>query len=251
MTQEASNDEPDENTTASSFAVNSRVEILFLLRELEQHDVLINLRIQRSSTSIITSILEVNEVSNTLIFDCAQDEALNRRLTAGDGADISACLEGVNIAFVTGRIEMCEFDDRPALRASIPKTLIRLQRREYFRIALPIVKPVVCTIPPAPESGAAPLTTHVMDMGCGGVSIIEEAGKASLSVGQVLPECRIVLPEVGTVTTTLEVRNIAQIPLRNGTSKTRYGCRFVNLPGAMSNLLQRYIMKLERERRNR
>jgi c-di-GMP-binding flagellar brake protein YcgR len=57
--------------------------------------------------------------------------------------------------------------------------------------------------------------------------------------------------EVGVVITTLEVRNVFEITLRNGTRVTRAGCQFANLAGPMLTLIQRYIIKVERERKAR
>jgi hypothetical protein len=52
------------------------------------------------------------------------------------------------------------------------------------------------------------------------------------------------------VFTTLEVRNSAQIRLQNGAFQTRLGCKFVDLPNDMAALLQRFVMNIERARRN-
>jgi c-di-GMP-binding flagellar brake protein YcgR len=241
--------EPNDDAAQSRYAVASRVEILFLLNDLQAHDALVDLAV--GGASIITSVLAVNEVSNTLLLDAARDDALNRSLTRGEAGKASATLDGVRIHFATGALSLCEFDGRPALRTAIPGSVVRLQRREFFRISLPIARPVVCTIPADADCGRRALTTHVLDMGCGGVALVENADAPSLDVGARLAQCRIALPEIGTVTVTLEVRNVARIPLRSGASRMRYGCRFVDLPAHMSNLLQRYIMKLERERRTR
>jgi flagellar brake protein len=245
------NPNPDSDEPQKRYAVHSHKEILFLLRAIQQRNLLVNLAIPDSGNFIITSVLALNEIGNTLIFDCAQNDALNRRLTSGNSADFTANLEGVQISFSTGKIESCEFENRPALRTAVPGLLTRLQRREYFRIMMPVVHPVTCFVPPAPDTGEKPVTANVMDLGCGGVSITETGGRLNTEIGNRMADCRLLLPEVGTVITTLEVCNATQIRLRNGTTKTRLGCRFVDLPNVMANLLQRYIMHLERERRSR
>ena len=253
MSQSTGNDNssPDGDNPQKRYVVHSHKEILFLLRAIQQRNLLVNLAIPGSGNFIITSILALNEIDNTLIFDCAQNDALNRRLTSVNSADFMANLEGVHISFATGKIETCEFENRPALRTAVPGLLTRLQRRENFRIMMPIVHPVTCIVPPAPDTDEKPVTANVMDLGCGGVSITETGGRLSAEIGNLMADCRLLLPEVGTVITTLEVRNATQIRLRNGTTKTRLGCRFVDLPNAMAILLQRYIMHLERERRSR
>ena len=253
MSQSTRNDysNPDSDDPQKRYAIHSPKEILFLLRAIQQRNLLVNLAVPDGGHFIITSILALDEISNTLTFDGAQNDALNRRLTSGNGADFTANLEGVHISFSTGKIESCEFEYHPALRTAVPGLVTRLQRRENFRIMMPVVHPVTCIIPPAPDTGDKPVTAHVMDLGCGGMSITETGGRLSTEIGNLMADCRLLLPEAGTIITTLEVRNATQIRLRNGTTKTRLGCRFVDLPNAMANLLQRYIMHLERERRSR
>jgi hypothetical protein len=65
------------------------------------------------------------------------------------------------------------------------------------------------------------------------------------------PNCRIELPEVGFVTATVKIRSVFEITLRSGARIKRAGCEFVKLPGPMSTLVQRYIIKVERERKAR
>ncbi|MES2127609.1 MAG: flagellar brake protein, partial [Pseudomonadota bacterium] len=63
--------------------------------------------------------------------------------------------------------------------------------------------------------------------------------------------CRIELPEIGTVTTTLQIRNSLDMTLLNSKTNRRLGCEFVNISrGNLANV-QRYITKLERERNAR
>jgi c-di-GMP-binding flagellar brake protein YcgR len=44
---------------------------------------------------------------------------------------------------------------------------------------------------------------------------------------------------------------VFEITLRSGARIKRAGCEFVKLPGQMSTLVQRYIIKVERERKAR
>ena len=67
--------------------------------------------------------------------------------------------------------------------------------------------------------------------------------------GQQLALCRIALPEEGTVVSTLEVRNLHQSTLRSGELVLRAGCHFVGIPAAHQAMIQRYIIRIDRERR--
>jgi hypothetical protein len=65
------------------------------------------------------------------------------------------------------------------------------------------------------------------------------------------PNCRIDLPEVGMLAARLEVRTLFELTLPSGVQVHRAGCQFVDLPGSMLTLVQRYVIKIERQRKAR
>lgn len=230
--------------------LHSRAEILFQLRAIQKRKLLVNLDIQGSRQIVVTSVLGVNETNNTVILDSARGDALNRELLSGKGAEFIAQLDGVSISFSTGPVTLCTYEKLPALRISIPKSLIRLQRREHFRVPMPIAKPVRCIVPSTSEEDPDPISTHIVDISCGGVALAETSGRIGTETGMILHDCRLLLPEADAVITSLEVRNTAQIRLQNGSFQNRLGCKFADLPNDMAARLQRFIMDIERARRN-
>ena len=53
------------------------------------------------------------------------------------------------------------------------------------------------------------------------------------------------------MTGTIVVRSVFESVTRTGVKSKRAGCEFVKLPGSMLTLIQRYIIKVERERKAR
>lgn len=230
--------------------VNTNAEILFLLSAIQKRNLLVNLDIPGSRQIVVTSIIAVNKSDNTLILDSARGDALNHELMSGKGAEFITQLDGVSITFATGPVSLCEYEKMPALRIPIPQSLIRLQRREHFRVPLPIARPIKCIVPSTSEDDPEPITAHIMDIGCGGVAIAESGGRLDTKPGKILPACRLLLPDANVVVTSLEVRNSAQIRLLNGAFQTRLGCKFIDLPNDMAAMLQRFVMNIERVRRD-
>jgi len=72
-----------------------------------------------------------------------------------------------------------------------------------------------------------------------------------LPVGTLLQNCRIALPEEGVITGTLCVRSAFGVTPGNGHSFVRIGCEFINLPGQRLTMIQRFITRIERERKAR
>lgn len=232
------------------FTLHSRTEILFLLRAIQKRKLLVNLDLPGSRQIIITSVLKVNESSNTLILDSARGDALNHELLSGRGAEFVTQLDGVSITFATGPVTLCEYEKLPALRIALPRSIIRLQRREHFRVPMPIVNPVRCLVPHVTTEDSEPISTHIVDIGCGGVALIDTSGRLGNATGRMLRDCKLLLPETDVIVTTLETRNSAQVRLQNGAFQTRLGCKFINLPNDMAATLQRFVMDIERARRN-
>lgn len=243
-------DPADHGALHARFAIHSRPEILFLLRTIHKRKLLVHLDLPDSRHCVITSVLAVDEARNALILDIARDETLNRELLAGNGAEFRCSIDGVAVSFVMGAVRACDWDRLPALCVSFPASLIRLQRREHFRVALPVANPVQCIVPPLTDNALEPIIAHIIDIGCGGVAIAESSGRLETETGRTLPECRLLLPQVGMIVTTLEVWNTAQVRLHNGAYQTRLGCSFAYLPNDRLASLQRFIMDLERARRN-
>ena len=240
----------DRDDFKASCTVNSNTEILFLLSAIHKRNLLVNLDLPGSRQIVVTSIIAVNKSDNTLILDSARGDALNHELMSGKGAEFITQLDGVSITFFTGPVSLCEFEKMPALRVALPKSLIRLQRREHFRVPLPIARPIKCIVRATSEDDPEPITAHIMDIGCGGVAIAESGGRLGTETGRILPACRLLLPEADVVVTSLEVRNSAQIRLLNGAFQTRLGCKFIGLPNDMAAMLQRFVMNIERARRD-
>jgi c-di-GMP-binding flagellar brake protein YcgR len=183
-----------------------------------------------------------------VILDSARGDALNRELMSGKGAEFIAQLDGVSITFATGPVALFEYEKLPALRLALPRSLIRLQRREHFRVPLPIANPVRCIVPSTVEDDPEPIVAHVVDISCGGVAL--SGGRLAAEPGRLLPDCQLLLPESEAVRTSLEVRNSAQVRLHSGAFQTRLGCKFIDLPHDMAARLQRFVMDIERARRN-
>lgn len=240
----------DRESAQSRFAVHSRSEILALMRAIMQRKLLVNLDLPGSRHIVVTSVIAVEATANRVILDVARGDALNRELLSGKGAEFITQLDGVSISFATGPVSLIDYEKLPALSIAVPASVIRLQRREHFRVTLPIARPVKCIVLAQGNDDPEPIQTHIIDVSCGGVALADVAGRLGTVTGRVLERCRLLLPELDPVTTDLEIRNAAQIRRANGSFQTRLGCRFVNLPNDAAAMLQRFIMKIERDRRN-
>ena len=233
------------------FEVESRREIIALLRSIGEKNQLIRMLIHGESDVCVTSILDVAPDSNTLILDCSINREQNQRIVAAKRISFETTLDKIRILFSADSVQETTFQNSPALKTAIPASLIRLQRREYYRMATPVSNPVRALIPMPDELGGGTNVFPLADISCGGIAILDNKLLLGNTIGHNYPACRIDLPDVGTVVTTLQIRNSLDLTLLNSKTNRRLGCEFVDISrGNLANV-QRYITKLERERNAR
>src|SRR5450830_588756 len=228
------------------FEVESRRVIFALLRGIGEKNQLIRMLIKGESDVCVTSILEVDEAANAVYLDCSIDQEQNQRVLASHQLSFETTLDKVRILFAADHVEAATFEGNPAFKIAIPATLIRLQRREYYRISTPVTNPVRVLIPLPAELGG-PTSFPLADISCGGISILDNKMILGNAVGKEYPDCRIDLPKIGAVHTALQVRSSLDLTLLNNKSNRRLGCEFVNISRGALAAVQRYITKLERE----
>ncbi|HTN67030.1 MAG TPA: flagellar brake protein [Burkholderiaceae bacterium] len=231
----------------SDYEIHSRREITNILRNLSECNQLIQLRIEDSADTIVTSVLAVDESAGHVVIDCASSPTINQRIIASEHLYFETVLNNIRILFQTSGAAACQFQGGPALQTAIPPVLVRLQRREFYRMPTPTATPLLCEIRIGEKEGTRILTLPLQNISGGGIAIMDEQKLLNPAAGFIYPDCRIQLPAGTLLQTALEICNARDITLANGKNTRRLGCRFVHLPSAMLNAVQRYITSLERE----
>ncbi|CAB1370510.1 flagellar brake protein [Denitratisoma oestradiolicum] len=231
------------------YMLHGRNEILYLLKSLIEHVCQITVFFGEKNL-LLTSVIEVDE--NGLLLDYGASAEMNRKALEAAKLFCVTNLEKVKVQFILRGLTKVEYEGRPAFRADLPDSMLRLQRREYYRLTMPITRPLKCIIPIQPDDGFTDtVEVDVVDISGGGLSIVNLPERFLSEENTEIPNCRIDLPDVGVIAATLMVRTTFEIVLRSGTRMRRTGCEFVKLPGPMATLIQRYILKVERERKAR
>jgi flagellar brake protein len=246
---QATNDSGMENW--HDFEVESRREIISLLRAIGEKNQLIRMLVHGEADVCVTTILDVDPDSNTLIMDRSIDRDQNRRILEAKRLSFETTLDKIRILFAADKVVETAYEGAPALKLAIPDTMIRLQRREFYRMPTPVSNPVKVTIPMPEEMGGGTSIFPLADISCGGIAILDNKLVLGNTIGLNYPGCRIDVPDIGPVMTTLQVRNSLDMTLLNNKTNRRLGCAFIDISrGNLANV-QRYITKLERERNAR
>jgi c-di-GMP-binding flagellar brake protein YcgR len=233
------------------YEVASRREIIALLRSIGEKNQLIRMLIHGEADVCVTSILDVDLATNTVVLDRSINPEQNLRILVAKRVSFETSLDKIRILFASNGVSETMFENSPALKIALPATLIRLQRREFYRMATPVSNPVRAIIPMPEELGGGTAIFPLSDISCGGIAILDNKLMLGNTIGNNYLLCRIDLPEIGVVTTTLQIRNSLDLTLLNNKANRRLGCRFIDISRANLAMVQRYITKLERERNAR
>ncbi|MBY0574399.1 MAG: flagellar brake protein [Undibacterium sp.] len=232
----------------SPFQVESRREILSILRGFKDKAQFISMMINGGNDIFITSIVAIDDANNSVIIDSVPSQEAIQRLVEASSVFFDGLLDRISIQFSSSRLQRTSFEGRPAFSMPVPSNLIRLQRRENYRINTPVSTPIRCQIPFEVEDKQEIRKFSLLDISCGGVALLDDNRIIDITTGAFYDNCQMDLPTVGLLEAKLEIRNWQDLTLLNGRTTRRVGCAFANLSSRTLATVQRYIMKLERER---
>ena len=228
------------------FHVVGTLPIAFMLTGFARERDSFSVQFGGGQDLFLTPLLSVEPHSGVLIFDCSGSEETNRKFLASERNVFVGRPAGIHVQFVTGPAREIKFEGGKAFSVALPKRLLRLQRREYFRIETPHVRPLQFfgRLP-----GGALLNLPAHDISVAGIGLTAPTPPDGLEVGMALESCRFSLPEEEQdLFFKASVRHITARESRAGIRQWRIGLQFADLPGNAGNRIQRYIARLERER---
>lgn len=205
--------------------------------------------VQFGDEMFVTTLLAVLTERQQLIFDCSGAVELNRRLLKADKCTLSGRPEGVHVQFSGGPVSEVRHQGLPALAMPLPERIVRLQRRESFRIATPRANPLRFR---ATTPEGAKVDLPAFDISVTGIGLLASAPPEQLVPGMFLERCQFRLPDDSQdLQVSAQVQHITEKDGRTGSPQWRIGIHFLNPPASVENRLQRYIARLERERHER
>lgn len=245
----AASDDGGENDSA--YVLKSRAEIVHVLRDLIRVRALNTVHVGGAQGTLVTPLLAVDDATGEFLFDGSGNEALNRSVLKAETLKFVSAQDKIKIRFSTTAARAVRWQGDEVFAAPIPAELLRLQRREFYRVLAPVSRSVQCIVPVGADDKVRYAETRVYDIGLGGVALIAQPDQIPTQTGARYENCRIVLPDTGNVVVTLEVRSTLEMKLPNGKAALRIGCRFLQPSAATSSLIQRYTMRMERDRKRR
>lgn len=231
------------------FQISGQRPVAFMLAGFAKSGDQFSVIFHAGEEMFLTTLLAVIPEKNLLIFDCSGSMETNRKVLQSERNIFVGRPGGIRVQFATGRVAELIYGGSKAFSVALPPFVIRLQRREYFRIETPRVRPLQLfgRLP-----GGALLQQPVRDISVAGIGLqaANLPDASALSPGLVLENGRISLPgDDHDLFFSATIRYLSEQEARAGIRQWRIGLQFNDLPANAENRLQRYIGKLEHDRR--
>lgn len=199
--------------------------------------------------SFSSVLVQLTDNDDALLIDSATDPESNERALQSSELRCVAELDGIRIQFNLNGVDAEEHDGHTLFNAWIPETILRFQRREYFRLETPLDSRPQCTLLIInPDGTERTLNASVLDIGAGGMAVtLVEGDAADLEVGKLLVDCMLHLPGTEPLKLNLEVRSLNKQRYPSGVNRHRAGLRYVDLSTDTAARVERYILKAQSE----
>jgi len=226
------------------YFLRGRMEIFNCLNDLIRHRENVTVYFNQGKDFILTALLEAS--SEHLLFDPGSDESSNRRLERAKGCVMTAVHQGIRTQFsTTWTPQRYLWGDDEVFRIPLPTRIIRLQRREAYRVALAVNKPVMTKL--YGEDGLLRCELPIHDLSVDGIGLNAVEGKAPLAAGDRF-EVSFSVQTGRSVRCHAQVRHVTSMGKVAGHVNLRIGLCFLDLAQSIGARVQRYILQVEHQR---
>jgi c-di-GMP-binding flagellar brake protein YcgR len=235
------------NDEENDFILHAPKEILAVLRDIVTHQNRVALYFNDDNSMVLTLLLAVDETG--VWVDASVNPQDNRHIERSSRIVFVSTHNQAKVQWVSSETSQCLFENSAAFFLPLPKKLLRLQRRDFYRLLTHEPEALSCIIRPKPEQAHIHQEVTVMDISIGGVALVCKEDSVELQPGMQYQNCEIDLPDIGTISATIEVKNTFEVTARNGVVSRRAGCVFVKPSGETEKMLQRYVAQMQKRGR--
>lgn len=230
------------------FHIRGFKAILFSLDSYLHQRAQFTVHFNEGRESFLTYLLAVDSRHGRLVVDRSGSAEVNARFLNSTHSVFVGRPEGIKVQFACAAACRIEFEGEAAFSLPLPECIVRLQRRDCFRVSTPLARPILLDASLPGESGFA-LTMHDLSLaGCGLSTGIPPDG---IEAGTSLPLARFTLPDSRhtRIGGSAVVRHVTALSTAPGPGRFRIGLQFLDLDRGMEHQIQRYIVQIEHDRR--
>jgi c-di-GMP-binding flagellar brake protein YcgR len=224
------------------FGIEDGAERLRLLRALADSREMVTLHTEDDADChVVSRVLGVDAALGTIDLEFNTDQARRDAFRGSTGVTAVALLDRVKLQFELARCTLVGDGEHGRLRAPLPRGLVRLQRRDAFR-----VEPSLSAVPRLwlrEHSGER--AVRILDVSATGLAFEAVADALVPRVGACLEACRLELPAMAPIRCDLRVRAVEPIvdPFSDPAEglPLRVGCAFDALEPSAARAVQVFV----------
>ncbi len=225
------------------YHVENQFEMCSILKSLIiKPDVITAYYDNSMNNFILTSVISVDVIKKTFILDCSSDEKRNSLVVNSERVTCKTKCNNVRVEFSVRKLKPITLNNERAFLCELPNNILYLQRREYYRMAIPLGDKIECRIKGLDNNTRRLLT--LADMSSGGIGLNDPDISTSHELFELAPHCEIDLGEIGSISFDLELRSKEIINLSNK-EVLRLGYKFIDLQTPDNAKIQRYIHSID------
>jgi c-di-GMP-binding flagellar brake protein YcgR len=229
----------------SAFILRRPEQISNKLSVLLKNKRLLTAYYGEKNDSFVTTVLDVDKKANVFICDGCK-ESIVEQLLGSPKVIFETDHLGAKVVFNTTGLARTEHHGKLAFIVPMPGTMKWMEYREFYRLLTPVSMPSYCQLT---LQGEEPVKLKLYDISIRGFSVLNNAENISeLMVPEAhFEKCKLVLAETGENIVSFEVRNKCVINPEKVNRMERIGCKFTRITPAFEDIIQRYMLQIERE----
>ncbi|MDH5572656.1 MAG: flagellar brake protein [Gammaproteobacteria bacterium] len=226
------------------YLLHNRAAIIQKLKQLAKGKNNITAHFAEGKYTLLTQVVDVLNDKGLVVLDYGSNEKTNKQIINAQRIIFKTQHEGITAQFNASKVQKAKFQNKPAFACAIPDALLWVQRREFYRVRIPLGDHIKCQLI---HDQDIIIEYPVLDISIAGMALhMKELDlEFTLQPGMIFNHARLLLPdsEVGVVN--LEIVN--QMPMKNDNPDAgeRFGCQFIDISGDTSAMIQRYIYNIE------
>ena len=230
----------------SSFSIQNPKQISRHLSVLLKNKCLLIARFGAHNESYITTLLCINEETNTVILDYGPQETLNQQFLKASKIDFDTDFSGIAVSFAGNALKKTTYKGEPAFSMPLPSSFFWRERREYYRVKSPLSKSSYCQLVLEERE---PVNLKLCDMSLTGFAMLNVSKEISdaLIPSSSFGQGKLILSGAGESLISFEIRYEHIINPDKPQKTQRIGCQFIQLPRSAEEIIQRYMQQLQRE----
>lgn len=233
------------NNEDNDFLIHAKNEIQYILRSVHERKTRAALYYNEGNSFVLTMLLAVSDEG--IWIDPPSNPQDNRNILNSNRIIFVSTHNQAKVQFVVSVAHAVIYNGTDAIFISLPKKILRLQRRDYYRLAAWPQNPLKCVLKSVPDQKQNKHEVTIMDISIGGLALVCQENSLELTPGTTYTNCEIDLPEVGVLIATVQVKNAFEVTSRSGEKLRRAGCVFVNPNNNATSFLQRYVAYMQRQ----